>query len=352
MRVDTFDFALPEELIALRPIVPRDGARLLVVGRDGTIAHHTIHDLPRILARGDMLMVNDTRVIAARLEGTRPARTEAGSNVAVEVLLNRRIEPGAYSALVRPARRLRSGDELDLGRSLHARIRSVHEAEAEIEFDLDGDALDRAIAEQGKMPLPPYIARKRKADARDNSDYQTTFAAALGSVAAPTAGLHFTSELLAGLEHAGIARRSLTLHVGPGTFLPVRAEDTSAHRMHPEWAHLSQAAADALNAARASGGRIAAVGTTALRTLETAADEDGTLRAFAGDTDLFITPGYRFKTAEILLTNFHLPRSTLFMLVCAFAGTETMKRAYAEAIRERYRFYSYGDACLLFRAPQ
>lgn len=336
----------------MRPIVPRDGARLLVVGQDGTIAHHTIHDLPRLFVRGGMLVVNDTRVIAARLEGIRPTRTDGGSNVAVEVLLNRRIGPGAYSALVRPAKRLRSGDDLDLGRSLRARIRSVREAEAEIEFDLDGDALDRAIAEQGKMPLPPYIARKRKADARDDSDYQTTFAAALGSVAAPTAGLHFTPELLASLEHAGIARRSLTLHVGPGTFLPVRAADTSAHRMHPEWAHLSQETADAVNAARAVGGWIAAVGTTALRTLESAADESGTLRAFTGDTDLFITPGYRFKTAKILLTNFHLPRSTLFMLVCAFAGTEAMKAAYAEAIRERYRFYSYGDACLLFRAPQ
>lgn len=352
MRVDAFDFALPDELIALRPMVPRDGARLLVVGQNGAVTHRAISDLPQLLKAGDVVVANDTRVIAARLEGVRPLRTEGGSTIAVEVLLHRRIGPSAYSALVRPAKRLRPRDELHLGRTLHAWVSSVRDGEAEIEFAMAGDALDRAVAEEGRMPLPPYIAKKREADARDRTDYQTMFGWVPGSVAAPTAGLHFTPQLLSGLEQAGIGHHFVTLHVGPGTFLPVRVEDTAEHRMHSERAILSRQAAEALNATRAACGRIVAVGTTALRTLETAADKGGTLHAFAGDTDLFITPGYRFKTAEILLTNFHLPRSTLFMLVCAFAGTETMKRAYAEAVRERYRFYSYGDACLLFRQPQ
>ncbi len=243
------------------------------------------------------------------------------------------------------------GDTLRLGHSLEATVLApVSSSEVDVIFSLSGTALDAAIAAEGEMPLPPYIAGKRKADAQDTSDYQTLFARAPGSVAAPTAGLHFTSELLARLEAAGISRETLTLHVGPGTFLPVTANDTADHRMHAEWATLGASTAAHLNAVRAAGGRIVPVGTTSLRTLETAAREDGHIDAFEGETDIFITPGYRFKAADVLLTNFHLPRSTLFMLVCAFAGTDVMHAAYAEAIREDYRFYSYGDACLLFRA--
>jgi len=349
MRVDQFDFDLPEELIALRPAEPRDSARLLVVRPEGAIEHATLSDLPRFLAPGDTLVLNDSKVIPARLYGRRLGR---GAEPKIEVLLCKRLAPDRFLALARPARKLSQGDRLALGQSIEAIVHGRGEAgEVELGFALSGAALDQAIAAEGETPLPPYIAGKRRADARDRADYQTVYARVDGSVAAPTAGLHFTPSLLDALEARGVGRENVTLHVGPGTFLPVSADDTAGHKMHPEWASLSEATAARLNAARAAGGRIVAVGTTSLRTLESAAAPSGRIAAFAGETDIFITPGYRFRTAEVLLTNFHLPRSTLFMLVSAFSGLETMRAAYAEAIREHYRFYSYGDACLLLRQP-
>jgi S-adenosylmethionine:tRNA ribosyltransferase-isomerase len=349
MDVSRFDFDLPDQLIALRPTAPRDAARLLVVHQNGRLQHAFVRDLPDFLAQGDALVTNDTKVIPARLRGSRQPRGEGGLPAKIELLLHRRLAPDRWRAFARPARKLAAGDALLLGHSLEAKVLgSVGSSEVDLSFALSGPALDAAIAAQGEMPLPPYIAGKRKTDEQDARDYQTLFARAPGSVAAPTAGLHFTPELLSRLDAAGISRETLTLHVGPGTFLPVTASDTSGHKMHAEWATLSASTARHLNDARAIGGRIVPVGTTSLRTLETAA-AGGKLEAFEGETDIFITPGYRFKAADALLTNFHLPRSTLFMLICAFAGTEVMQAAYAEAIRENYRFYSYGDACLLFR---
>jgi S-adenosylmethionine:tRNA ribosyltransferase-isomerase len=352
MDVAQFDFDLPEALIALRPAAPRDSARLLVVRADGNLEHRSVRDLPELLNAGDALVVNDTKVIPARLNGRREPRAgQDGEGPKIEVLLHRRVGTHSFSAFAKPARKLAVGDFLNLGDTLVAQVSARGDrGELDLAFGLEGAALDEAIAREGEMPLPPYIAGKRKTDARDASDYQTHFAERAGSVAAPTAGLHFTEDLLAQLAARGIAREHVTLHVGAGTFLPVTAEDTASHRMHAEWASLCAPTAQRLNAARAGGGRIVAVGTTSLRTLETAARADGALQGFTGDTDIFITPGYRFKTAEVLLTNFHLPRSTLFMLVSAFMGIDTMRRAYAEAIAEHYRFYSYGDACLLFRA--
>jgi S-adenosylmethionine:tRNA ribosyltransferase-isomerase len=352
MRVDQFDFDLPEDLIALRPASPRDSARLLVVGTNGSLQHCHIRDLPELLAPRDCMVLNDTKVILARLHGVREARSGADAGAKVEVLLHRRLDRDRFLALARPMRRFRVGDRLRLGHSLVATVDGITEHDGvELRFAVAGEALDAAIAGQGEMPLPPYIAGKRKADERDIVDYQTMFAAREGSVAAPTAGLHFTSELLALLAEHGIGHETVTLHVGPGTFLPVSAADTAQHHMHPEWADVSLEAASRLNAARRSGGRIVAIGTTSLRTLETAADSDGRISPYSGDTEIFITPGYRFRTVDVLLTNFHLPRSTLFMLVSAFSGLGVMKAAYAEAVRQRYRFYSYGDACLLFRRP-
>ena len=352
MRVDAFDFDLPEELIALRPASPRDAARLLVVRENGAREHRTMRDLPLLLRAGDVLAVNDTRVIPARLHGRRLGRDAAGEGAKIEVTLHKRVSPAVFRALVRPAKRLKPGDRVHLGATLVGVIAARDGGEVEIVFDSHGALLDAAIAAEGEMPLPPYIAGRRKPDAQDRADYQTIYAKDPGSVAAPTAGLHFTPELLTRLMEKGIARAPVTLHVGAGTFLPVTAEDTKDHRMHAEWAELSPETAEILNRARASGGRIAAVGTTALRTLEIAADDVGHIQPFHGETALFITPGYRFRCVDVLLTNFHLPRSTLFMLVCAFSGTKTMKAAYAEAIAARYRFYSYGDACLLFRARE
>ena len=347
MDVSLFDFDLPEDRIALRPASPRDSARMLVVYPDGRLEHRRVADLPACLRRGDALVVNDTKVLAARLHGVR--LRESGP-AKIEVLLHRRLAPDRFSALARPARKLSVGDALEFG-ALKAIVAARGEAgEAEIAFARSGAALDEAIALQGEMPLPPYIAGKRKADARDAGDYQTLFARENGSVAAPTAGLHFTPEVFARLDAGGVAREAVTLHVGLGTFLPVTAEDTSLHRMHSERATLTSNAAARLNAAHASGARILAVGTTSLRTLESAADENGQLEAFDRETDIFITPGYRFRVADLLLTNFHLPRSTLFMLTSAFMGLDIMRAAYAEAIRQNYRFYSYGDACLLMSA--
>jgi len=349
MDVALFDFDLPAELIALRPASPRESARLLVVHADGFLQHAHVGDLPEFLRGGDLLVVNDTKVIPARLRGRRlPHAGAEGQGPAIEVLLHKRLAPARFLAFARPARKLASGDTLALGMALHARVLERGEGgEVEIEFDCAGAELDTAIACEGEMPLPPYIAGKRNADAQDRSDYQTIYAEREGSVAAPTAGFHFTPELFARLEAAGVGKERVTLHVGAGTFLPVSAADTKEHRMHSEWAEIDERAAGNINAAR--DGRIVCVGTTSLRTLESAADDEGRVAPFRGETDIFITPGYRFKTADMLLTNFHLPRSTLFMLVCAFMGTDIMKATYAEAIAERYRFYSYGDACLLMR---
>ena len=343
MRVDAFDFPLPAERIAQHPATPRDIARLLVVERD-SLADHSIADLPRLLASGDLLVVNDTRVIPARLDGRRDA-------VAVEVTLHKRHAPGCWRAFARPARRLRSGQRLDFASDLSAIVVEKRAGgELLLDFGLDDAALLAALETHGRMPLPPYIKRPRDTDASaDRLDYQTTFARRPGAVAAPTAGLHFTPRLLAALDAAGIKRTQLTLHVGAGTFLPVKTATTEGHVMHAEWGELSPETAAAINATRTAGGRIVAVGTTALRLIEASATADGSVRPFTGETDLFITPGYRFRAVDLLLTNFHLPRSTLFMLVAAFAGLGAMQAAYRHAIAAEYRFYSYGDACLLTR---
>ena len=348
MDVSLFDFELPEAQIALRPASPRDSALLMVVEADGRISHRTIRDLPDYLRAGDALLVNDTKVIPARLYGQRLRASGHDQILAkIEVLLHRRLAANRFSVLARPARKLAVGDKLLFG-IMEAEVAARGDnGEAELQFALSGAALDAAIAAQGEMPLPPYIAGKRKADARDVCDYQTLFARADGSVAAPTAGLHFTPELFAALEKKSVVRERVTLHVGLGTFLPVTVEDTNQHRMHSERAILDTPTAERLNAAHAAGGRIACVGTTSLRTLESAAGADGVVHPLDRETDIFITPGYHFRAVDMLLTNFHLPRSTLFMLVSALMGLEVMKRAYAEAIAKGYRFYSYGDACLL-----
>lgn len=359
MRVDLFDFDLPPERIALRPAVPREMARLMVLPRAEPASHRRVADLPDLLRPGDAIVVNDTRVIPARLRGH---RSRDGRIARFEVMLHRRLAPDLWLAFARPAKRLARADRVAFGRErsgaaggdspaeLHASVEETLPAgEIALRFDLSGTALDTAIAARGELPLPPYIASRRAVDDSDESDYQTTFAAEPGAVAAPTAGLHFTEKLIEKIELSGISVHRLTLHVGAGTFLPVRAETTRAHRMHPEWGRLGRDTADALNAARARGGRIVAVGTTSLRILESAADSEGALRPFEGTTEIFITPGYRFKAVDVLMTNFHLPRSTLFMLVSAFVGLERIQAAYREAVSSGYRFYSYGDACLLER---
>jgi S-adenosylmethionine:tRNA ribosyltransferase-isomerase len=358
MRVDAFDFELPDELIALEPVRPRDAARLLIV-RPGTAAEledSRVAALPSLLEPGDMLVFNDARVIPARLAGRRINRDD---RPLIEILLSRRVGPARWLAFARPGKRLRPGDLIRFGEQgrvcllgeLEATVTEKHDrGEVELAFNLSGAVLDEAIGQLGEVPLPPYIINRRGAVAADRQDYQTVYAAHDGAVAAPTAGLHFTPEMLAGLARAGIDSAFVTLHVGAGTFLPVTADDTSQHRMLPEWGEIDAATADRLNRTRDQGGRIVAVGTTALRLIESAADEAGRIGAFRGDTALFITPGYRFRVTDLLMTNFHLPRSTLFMLVAAFSGIDTMRRAYAHAIAERYRFYSYGDASLLFRS--
>jgi S-adenosylmethionine:tRNA ribosyltransferase-isomerase len=359
MRTDLFDFDLPEDRIALRPASPRDAARLLVVrpGAAGEFEDHTLRDLPQLLRGGDALVVNDTKVIPASLHGRRIGRGE--HEPAIEANLIRRLDGSRWTALARPGKRLSVGDVVRFGSEgrvcflgqLDATVEAKGEnGEVTFAFAFHGAVLDQALAERGDMPLPPYIAGRRPADDQDRTDYQTMFAQSEGSVAAPTAGLHFTENLVAALGARGIAVHRVTLHVGPGTFLPVKADDTSAHRMQAEWGTVSGETAAALNAARHAGGRIVAVGSTSLRLVESAAAEDGTLSEFSGETALFITPGYRFRAVEVMLTNFHLPRSTLFMLVAAFCGLDVMQRAYAHAIASGYRFYSYGDACLLFRA--
>lgn len=338
MRVDLFDFELPDELIAARPATPRDAARLLVVGE--RLEDRFVRDLPDLLRPGDVLVTNDAKVIPAQLSGRRGAAR-------VELTLHKRLGPGRWRAFARPAKRLKPGDRVEVAEGFAADVLAREGPEVELDFGLDDAGFDAALARAGAVPLPPYIRAKRPVDARDAVDYQTVYARAPGAVAAPTAGLHFTPALLAALEARGVRRVALTLNVGAGTFLPVSAEDTAEHRMHAEQFVIPAESAEAINAARRAGGRIVAVGTTSLRALESAAAEDGSVRPFAGETDIFITPGWRFRSVDLLLTNFHLPRSTLFMLVCAFAGTERMKAAYAHAIAARYRFYSYGDACLL-----
>ncbi|WP_029936691.1 tRNA preQ1(34) S-adenosylmethionine ribosyltransferase-isomerase QueA [Sphingomonas sp. UNC305MFCol5.2] len=339
MNVDLFDFELPGERIALRPASPRDSARLLVL--DGAETRDaTVRDLPSFLRRGDLLVFNDTRVIPAQLEGLR-------GEARIGATLHKREGPRRWRAFVRNARRLREGDSVDFGQGVTARA-SDRAEDGSLALDFAGDEpVELLLARCGRMPLPPYIASKRPTDARDADDYQTMFASEPGAVAAPTAALHFTPALLAALDAAGIGHATLTLHVGAGTFLPVKAEDTAAHRMHAEWGRIDAATADRLNAVRAAGGRVIAVGTTSLRLIESAADPDGVIRPFEGDTAIFITPGYRFKGIDGLVTNFHLPRSTLFMLVSALMGLERMQAAYAHAIDKQYRFYSYGDASLL-----
>jgi S-adenosylmethionine:tRNA ribosyltransferase-isomerase len=358
MRTDLFDFDLPPERIALRPISPRDAARLLVVrpGATPELDDKGVRDLPDLLNPGDALVVNDTKVIRARLVGRRIGR---GADAKIEATLTERIDGSRWRAFAKPGKKLAPGDAIRFGEEgkvcflgqLDATVEGKGEGgEITLSFAFHGAVLDQAIAERGDMPLPPYIAGKRKPDEQDRADYQTMFAHDEGSVAAPTAGLHFTDDLLARLAARGVAVHKVTLHVGPGTFLPVHVDDTAGHKMHAEHAVLTAETAEALNAVRGRGGRIVAVGSTALRTVESAAANDGTVKPFAGDTALFITPGYRFKAVDMMMTNFHLPRSTLFMLVSAFCGLDTMKRAYAHAIASGYRFYSYGDASLLFRA--
>jgi S-adenosylmethionine:tRNA ribosyltransferase-isomerase len=361
MRVDLFDFQLPEERIALRPAAPRDAARLLVVRPDAepTLEDRGVRDLPGLLAPNDILVFNDTKVIPARLEGRR-IRAEGGG-AHIEVTLIERLDEARWKALARPAKRLKVGDLVRFGGEgricyldmLDATVEARAEGgEVTLAFAFAGVYLDQAIAERGDMPLPPYIAGRRPPDERDREDYQTVFARREGAVAAPTAGLHFTDRLLADLAGEGIERVFVTLHVGAGTFLPVKVKDTERHRMHGEWGEVAPETADAVNAARQAGGRIVAVGTTALRLLEAAAAPGGEIRPFSGSTDIFITPGFEFRAVDALITNFHLPRSTLFMLVSAFSGLDLMKRAYAHAIAQGYRFYSYGDACLLFRTEE
>ena len=357
MRTDLFDFELPEDRIALYPLPERDAARLLVVQPNGEpeFADRTVAELPELLRAGDMLVFNDTRVIPAALKGT---RIRGDAEAQVEFNLHKRVDESRWRAFARPAKRLEVGDLVRFGNegrvcllgNLDGEVESKGEAgEVVFAFAFHGPILDQAIEDVGATPLPPYIASKREPDAQDARDYQTMFAASEGAVAAPTAGLHFTPELEGRLAARCIAIRRITLHVGAGTFLPVKSEDTEGHRMHAEWGTISAETAEALNAARAAGKRIVAVGTTSLRLLESAAGEDGRLAPFAGETSIFITPGYRFRAVDVLMTNFHLPRSTLFMLVAAFCGLDEMKAAYAHAIASGYRFYSYGDASLLFR---
>ena len=354
MRLSDFEFDLPDDRIALRPADPRDSARLLVVRPGGALEDRGVADLPAMLNPGDILVFNDTRVIPARLSGV---RERDGASVRVEATLHKRLGPSRWTAFMRPGKRLHIGDRVRFGErgevcllgALDAAVAAKNDGgEVELAFDLTGPVLDEAIRNLGIMPLPPYIAAKRPEDDRDRTDYQTVYAREDGSVAAPTAGLHFTPALLMRLAERGVGSAFVTLHVGAGTFLPVKTEVIEDHRMHAETGVVTAQTADALNAARARGGRIVAVGTTSLRLLESATGEDGVIRPFAGDTDIFIRPGYRFRAVDALMSNFHLPQSTLLMLVAALAGLDSMRAAYAHAVADGYRFYSYGDSSLWF----
>jgi S-adenosylmethionine:tRNA ribosyltransferase-isomerase len=341
MRVDDFDFALPREAIADRPCEPRDAARLLFIPASGGFEDRQIKDLPKLLRPGDLLVFNDTKVIPARLVGHRGAAS-------VEVTLHRDLGGGMWRVFAKGARRLRAGDSVVFGEGFAAEVAEKHpEGDVSLRFNLEAGLFREALTQYGSMPLPPYIKRPRGGDPRDRRDYQTIFACTEGAVAVPTAGLHFTPPLLKALAERGIGWTALTLHVGAGTFLPVKVDEPRDHKMHAEWGTLSPETAQRIAATRRSGGRIVAVGTTSLRLLETAAIATGEVRPFAGETRLFIIPGYRFRAIDLLLTNFHLPRSTLFMLVAALAGLERIKDAYAHAVAKRYRFFSYGDACLI-----
>jgi len=355
VKTSDFDFDLPEDRIALRPVDPRHSARFLIV-KDGTLEDRIVRDLPDFLQPGDALVFNDTRVIPARMSGIRERVGPEGEilTVEVEATLHHRDAPDVWSAFMKPGKRLKVGDRVRFGPLDGETVDATLEAKGEdglvtLRFGHEGPALDDAIRNVGVMPLPPYIAAKRPEDDKDLSDYQTVFAQHDGSVAAPTAGLHFTPELLEALKARGVSTHAVTLHVGAGTFLPVKADDTKDHKMHSEWGTVSQETADALNEVHAKGGRIVCVGTTSLRLLESATGEDGVIRPFHDDTAIFITPGYKFRAVDVLMTNFHLPKSTLFMLVSAFAGFDTMQAAYKHAIENEYRFYSYGDGSLLFR---
>ncbi len=352
MLVSLFDFDLPEDRIALHPAEPRDSARMLVVRPGTPLVDAHVTDLLELLRPGDVLVVNDTKVLPAELKGV---RIRGESRRAISFNLHKRVDAKTWRAFARPAKHLHLLDRLELGDdgSLLATVAGKGETgEVTLEFDLGGAVLDEAIKAHGAMPLPPYIGAKRGAEQRDLTDYQTVYATVDGAVAAPTAGLHFTQGLLQKLSDMDVGIERVTLHVGAGTFLPMKADDTDDHVMHAEWGELTEAVVHRLEAAQAKGGRIVAVGTTSLRLLETAARATGKLKPFIGETDIFITPGFRFRAVDVLMTNFHLPKSTLFMLVSAFSGLETMRAAYAHAVRSEYRFYSYGDASLLFRAPQ
>jgi len=357
MKVDLFDFDLPDERIALHPVSPRDSAKMLMAAPDGALSDKIVTDLEAILEAGDVLVVNDTRVIPAELRGTRHRGEFAAS---VSFNLHKRVDGNTWLAFARPAKRLKAGDRVVFGASsevclldeLAATVKAVEDGQVTLGFDFSGAVLDEAIKARGAMPLPPYIGAKRALEERDKADYQTVYAEHDGAVAAPTAGLHFTPELLARLEAKGVAIEHVTLHVGAGTFLPMKADDTEDHTMHAEWGVVSPETVERINAAKAAGGRVVAVGTTSLRLLESAARKSGVLEPFADETDIFITPGFQFRVVDVLMTNFHLPRSTLFMLVSAFSGLETMRKAYKHAVDHHYRFYSYGDSSLLFRADR
>ncbi len=340
MDIDLFDFALPPERIALRPVRPRDAARMLVVRGDSAFADCRVCDLPQLLRAGDVLVFNDTRVIPAQLEGRR-------GEAKIGATLHKRIDLRRWQAFIRNAKRVKEGNLLTFGGGVTAMAETRHDDGSFTLFFPGDEPVELLLERAGTMPLPPYIAGKRSTDAQDREDYQTMFAREDGAVAAPTASLHFTEELVAALDEAGIGREMLTLHVGAGTFLPVKVQDTADHVMHSEWGRIEPEVAERLNATRAAGGRIIAVGTTSLRLLESATGEDGVIAPFAGDTDIFIIPGYRFRAVDGLMTNFHLPKSTLFMLVSAMMGRERMQEAYAHAIAAEYRFYSYGDSSLL-----
>lgn len=343
MKVDQFNFDLPARLIAQRPAVPRDSARLLLDGENEVFTDSIVSQLAEFLNPGDICVFNDTRVIPARLKGMR-------KNAQIEITLHKNVAPDMWHAFARPAKKLKIGDSIVFSSSFNAEVMEKLEAgEIILRFNISGTDLLDALERTGAMPLPPYIKRENLSDINDNIDYQTMFASRAGAVAAPTAGLHFTPELISALTTRGINHTMLTLHVGAGTFLPVKVDDTTDHKMHSEWGEISENAANAINQARANGGRVIAIGTTSLRLLESAANPDGTLMPFCAETDIFITPGYKFKIVDMLMTNFHLPKSTLFMLVSAFAGLDHMKKLYAHAIKNEYRFYSYGDASLLTR---
>ncbi len=349
MRVDDFDFNLPESAIALEPARPRDSARMLHI-KDNAFVDKTIRDLPNILRDGDLLIVNDTKVIPAQLKGMRPARDSLGRDVSVDVTLHKNMpsdEGQLWRSFIRPAKRMQVGDHIHFGENFSAKIIARDGAEASLLFDMKPHDFREALLVNGVPPLPPYIARKRGVRACDHEDYQTYFAKAEGSVAAPTAGLHFTDQLIASLAAKNVQIETITLHVGAGTFLPMMVDNTKDHIMHSEWGQITKDQAGRINKVREGGGRAVAVGTTSLRLLESAVDQAGKIQPFSDETDIFITPGYEFRAVDGLITNFHLPRSTLFMLVCAMAGMNTMKGAYDHAVKTGYRFYSYGDACFI-----